>query len=89
MQRVAKKRLEICFSAQAQSVLPVNLQVASAMLMPDERLVVSGKPMKVVALVACMRRLLTILNAVMKYRTPWRQISPGRICALLRFPSWS
>lgn len=36
-----------------------------------ERLVASGKPKKV-ALVACMRKLLTILNAVMRERTPWR-----------------
>jgi len=36
-----------------------------------ERLVASGKPKKV-ALVACMRKLLTILNAVMRDRTPWR-----------------
>jgi transposase len=35
------------------------------------RLVASGKPKKV-ALVACMRKLLTILNAVMRERTPWR-----------------
>jgi transposase len=35
------------------------------------RLVASGKPKKV-ALVACMRKLLTILNAVMRDRTPWR-----------------
>ncbi len=36
-----------------------------------ERLVAAGKPKKV-ALVACMRKLLTILNAVMRERTPWR-----------------
>ena len=36
-----------------------------------ERLVASGKPKKV-ALVACMRKLLVILNAVMRERTPWR-----------------
>jgi transposase len=35
-----------------------------------ERLVASGKPKKVV-LVACMRKLLVILNAVMRERTPW------------------
>jgi transposase len=32
---------------------------------------VAGKAAKV-ALVACMRKLLTILNAMMKHRTPWR-----------------
>lgn len=36
-----------------------------------ERLVASGKPKKV-ALVACMRKLLTILNAMIRERTPWR-----------------
>lgn len=36
-----------------------------------ERLVASGKPKKV-ALVACMRKLLVILNAVMRERAPWR-----------------
>jgi len=37
-----------------------------------ERLVESGKPKKSVALVACMRKLLIILNAVMRDRVPWR-----------------
>jgi transposase len=36
-----------------------------------ERLCAGGKP-KMVALVACMRKLLTILNAILKNRTPWR-----------------
>jgi transposase len=36
-----------------------------------ERLVEAGKPKKV-ALVACMRKLLVILNAVLRDRTPWR-----------------
>jgi transposase len=36
-----------------------------------ERLLAAGKPKKV-ALVACMRKLLIILNAVMRDRTPWR-----------------
>lgn len=36
-----------------------------------QRLLRAGKPKKV-ALVACMRKLLTILNAVMRDRTPWR-----------------
>ncbi|HEU5039944.1 MAG TPA: IS110 family transposase, partial [Gemmatimonadales bacterium] len=31
-----------------------------------------GKPKKV-ALVACMRKLLTILNAMTRSRTAWRQ----------------
>jgi transposase len=36
-----------------------------------ERLVAAGKPKKV-ALVACMRKLLVILNALLRDRTPWR-----------------
>ena len=36
-----------------------------------ERLVAAGKPKKV-ALVACMRKLLVILNAVLRDRTLWR-----------------
>jgi transposase len=35
-----------------------------------ERLLAAGKPKKV-ALVACMRKLLSILNAMMPYRVPW------------------
>jgi len=35
------------------------------------RLVAAGKPKKV-ALTACMRKLLTILNAMMRHQTPWR-----------------
>ena len=35
------------------------------------RLVTAGKP-KNVALIACMRKLLTILNAVARSRTAWR-----------------
>lgn len=35
-----------------------------------ERLVAAGKPKKV-ALVACMRKLLTVLNAIAQQRTPW------------------
>ena len=37
------------------------------------RLVDAGKPKKV-ALVACMRKLLTILNSIAKHSTPWRTI---------------
>ena len=35
-----------------------------------ERLVAAGKPKKV-ALTACMRKLLTVLNAMMRTRQPW------------------
>lgn len=38
------------------------------------RLVEAGKPKKV-ALVACMRKLLTILNAMMRTNTTWQHIS--------------
>ena len=34
------------------------------------RLTGAGK-LKKVALVACMRKLLTILNAMLKHQTPW------------------
>ena len=37
------------------------------------RLVAAGKPKKV-ALIACMRKLLTILNAMMRTNTTWQQI---------------
>jgi transposase len=40
------------------------------------RLLAAGKPKKV-ALVACMRKLLTILNAVMRDRVPWRSVHPS------------
>ena len=36
------------------------------------RLVTAGKPKKV-ALIACMRKLLTILNAMMRTNTTWLQ----------------
>jgi len=36
-----------------------------------EKLRAAGKPFKV-ALVACMRKLLTILNAMLRERTPWK-----------------
>ena len=36
-----------------------------------DRLVAAGKP-KLVALVATARKLLTILNAILRDRTPWQ-----------------
>jgi transposase len=36
----------------------------------DERLRATGKAAKV-ALTACMRKLLTILHAMVKHHTPW------------------
>jgi transposase len=40
------------------------------------RLRTAGKPAKV-ALVACMRKLLTILNAILRTGTPWRPAGAG------------
>jgi transposase len=40
-----------------------------------ERLRAAGKPPKV-ALVACMRKILSILNAVIKSNTAWEQRCP-------------
>ena len=37
----------------------------------DERLLAAGK-VKKVALTACMHKLLTMLNAMLKHRTPWQ-----------------
>ena len=39
-----------------------------------ERLIVAGKAKKA-AITACMRKLLTIMNAMMKHRTPWHYTS--------------
>jgi transposase len=40
-----------------------------------QRLCAAGKPKKV-ALTACMRKMLTILNAMLKHRTPWDYVAP-------------
>jgi len=37
-----------------------------------ERLLAAGKPRKVALVACCMRKLLVVLNAVLKHRTPWR-----------------
>ena len=42
------------------------------------RLVEAGKPKKV-ALIACMRKLLTILNAMMRTNTTWQQVGQSEI----------
>ncbi len=44
-----------------------------------QRLCAAGKAKKV-AFVACMRKLLTIINAMLKHRTPWRQGTEA-VCA--------
>ena len=41
-----------------------------------QRLVASGKPKKV-ALVACMRKLLVILNSILRHDSPWRDMTPA------------
>jgi transposase len=41
----------------------------------SERLTAKGKPPKVV-IVACMRKLLTILNAIMRTKQPWNPLHP-------------
>jgi hypothetical protein len=38
-----------------------------------DRLCAAGKPKKV-ALVACIHKLLTILNAMLAHQTPWRHV---------------
>ena len=45
-----------------------------------ERLVQAGKPKKV-ALVACMHKLLTIINAIFKSSTPWQASYPQKVKA--------
>ena len=40
-----------------------------------QRLLTAGKPKKV-ALVACMRKLLVILNSMLRHRFPWRAMTP-------------
>ena len=41
-----------------------------------QKLLAAGKP-KRVALVACMRKLLVILNSMLKHGCPWRDMSPA------------
>jgi transposase len=41
-----------------------------------ERLIASGKPFKV-AMTACMRKLLTIVNVVIKTQIPWKNLLPA------------
>ena len=40
-----------------------------------QRLLADGKPKKL-ALTACMRKLLVILNSMLKHSSPWRDLSP-------------
>jgi transposase len=70
--------------AQVRAVLYMAT-VAAIRSNPDikrfyQRLIAAGKKPKV-ALTACMRKLLTILNAVLKHRTPWQPASlPQHSC---------
>ena len=41
-----------------------------------QRLVASGMPKKM-ALVACMRKLLVILNSILRHGSPWRDMTPA------------
>lgn len=66
--------------ASVRAVLYMNALVASrcnpTIRAFHARLIAAGKLPKV-ALVACMRKLLTILNAMIRNRTPWnREIAP-------------
>jgi transposase len=45
-----------------------------------QRLCAKGKP-KQVALTACMRKLLTILNAIVKHRSRWHGSIPQASCS--------
>ncbi len=40
-----------------------------------QRLLAAGKPKKL-ALTACMRKLLVILNSMLKHRSPWCDLTP-------------
>ena len=50
-----------------------------------QRLLAAGKPKKL-ALTACMRKLLVILNSMLKHRSPWRA-ERARVSALVGHPS--
>ncbi len=62
-------RLRTALHNERHGRLPAHLVIAGFY----ERLVAAGRP-KQVALVACMRKLLSILNAMMRDQTPWRCI---------------
>jgi transposase len=46
----------------------------------DQQLIARGRPTKVAA-VACMRRLLGILNAILRGGTPWKRALPEKTVA--------
>ena len=61
--------------ALVRTVLDMGTRVATRFNPPikvvSERLLSAGK-VKKVALTACMHKLLTMLNALLKHRTPWQ-----------------
>jgi transposase len=61
--------------AQGRTVLDMGALVATRdnprMKALYQRLLAAGK-LKKVALTACMHKFLTILNAMLKHRTPWQ-----------------
>ena len=63
--------------AQVRAVLYMSALVAArfnpVILSFYQRLCAHGKAKKV-ALTACMHKLLTIINAMLKHRTPWLQV---------------
>ena len=65
--------------AQVRAVLYMGALVASRFnpVIRDfyQRLLAAGKPKKL-ALTACMRKLVIILNAILKHRSPWRNPAP-------------
>ena len=65
--------------ARIRSVLYMRALVASRHnpVIRDfyQRLLAAGKPKKL-ALIACMRKLLVILNSMLKHGSPWRDLTP-------------
>jgi transposase len=53
------------------------------------RLVAAGKKKKMVALVASMRKLLVILNAILKNGTPWKCIGVHMLVSSRRRNRWT
>ena len=63
--------------AQVRAVLYMSAIVAARfnpVIRTFYRRLCAGGKAKKVALTACMRKLLTILNAMLRHRTPWRQM---------------
>ena len=54
----------------------VLLEATGGLELPLVAALAAGKPKKL-ALVACMRKLLVILNAMLKQRSSWRDITPA------------